>query len=456
MTVVVDQFEECWTASPAGRRDAFLTTLDRVLTANSSGAHVRVVVTVRADLVHHPLQDAVVGPLMRGSTYALSAMSASELTDAITAPAARHGITLDPAVTSELVSFAAGSPGSLPLLQFTLAELYDERSDASTIGSVTLERVGGAASAVGRRAERVFLDQDGALAEATRTLFERLVIAGDRTPLVRRRVVLAELSPDQRRAAAGFVDARLLVADHDPTTRQPTIEVAHEALLDHWDRLAEWIDEDRLWVGQLTQIANAASVWDQGGRADAEVFRGARLESALEAVGQGRDLNDLERQFLDAGRRVRDQTVDDARRTSTRLRRLAVGVGIVAVLAVLAAGIAVVQRRAANRAAAETKVAEREAQIEALVGQADSLRPPSAISPHSSRSKRSGSPTIPGRDRHCSLPSRAITDISTPTTSRSPPRPPHLSTIHPQSGSAHPGSGCSHPTNRTNESAPGS
>ena len=38
---------------------------------------------------------------------------------------------------------------------------------------------------------------------------------------------------------------RLLTFDLDPITRGPTVEVAHEALLREWPRLASWIDEQR-------------------------------------------------------------------------------------------------------------------------------------------------------------------------------------------------------------------
>ena len=65
-----------------------------------------------------------------------------------------------------------------------------------------------------------------------------------------------------RAVAAQLVDARLLVADRDQATREPTIEVAHEALLTRWDRLAGWIADDRRWMTQLHHLATAARAWN--------------------------------------------------------------------------------------------------------------------------------------------------------------------------------------------------
>ena len=53
---------------------------------------------------------------------------------------------------------------------------------------------------------------------------------------------------DQKAGAKGFVDLfvekRLLVADTDPQG-EVTVRVAHEALLREWQRVKEWLTENR-------------------------------------------------------------------------------------------------------------------------------------------------------------------------------------------------------------------
>ena len=58
-----------------------------------------------------------------------------------------------------------------------------------------------------------------------------------------------------------FGRARLLTFDHDPITREPTVEVAHEALLQEWGRLREWLDESRADIRLQRVLGNAANEW---------------------------------------------------------------------------------------------------------------------------------------------------------------------------------------------------
>ena len=372
LVLVIDQFEECWTrASPAGR-DAFLDVVVRA--AEADDAAVRVVATVRADLLDRPLEHPRLGAHVAAGTHLLVAMTPEQLEEAIIAPAERAGVHFDEGVVAELLAGANAQPGSLPLLQFTLAELYDRRVDA-TVTRGAQSSLGGMTGAVARRAEAVIAELGDETVGATRALFERLVTAGGDGPDTRRRARLGELSPAARSVAEAFVAARLLVVDRDHDSREPTVEVAHEALIDRWERLARWVDEDRAWLAQLQHLAGAARAWDDGGRSESELYRGARLEAALEAIeGEGREVTAVERAFLDAGRAARDSDREAAARSARRLRRLLAGVGVALVVALVAGLLAVRQGDRADRQATAARQAERAARVEALVGRAEALQ----------------------------------------------------------------------------------
>jgi DNA-binding SARP family transcriptional activator/tRNA A-37 threonylcarbamoyl transferase component Bud32/WD40 repeat protein/molybdopterin-guanine dinucleotide biosynthesis protein len=377
--VVVDQFEECWTRAREEDRDAFLDLAARAVADGS--IDVRFVTTVRADLLDRPLEHPTIGALVGAGSHVLAPLSPVELEEAIVQPAARAGVAFDDGVVADLIADAVTYPGSLPLLQFTLTELYDRRKDA-IIGRHALEEIGGMAGAVGRRAEEVFAGLDETLRGQARALFGRLVAPGRSAPDTRRRARLGELSSGMRAVADEFVAARLLVADRDPATREPTIEVAHEALLTRWSRLVDWVEDDRRWLTQLQHLAAAGRAWDDGGRLDTELYRGSRLEAAIEAIDiDGRAVSGLEGEFVEAGRRARDAEIRVARRTAHRLRRLLVAAVTALVVALVAGALAFVQRRQADDNAAEAQAqagraetAAVEAQIEALVGRAESLR----------------------------------------------------------------------------------
>ena len=87
-------------------------------------------------------------------TFVISAMSAAQLDEAIVSAGRPAGVAYDEGVVAQLVADSLAQPGSLPLLQFTLAELYDRRVDGR-IGPDALDAVGGVTGALGRRAERV-------------------------------------------------------------------------------------------------------------------------------------------------------------------------------------------------------------------------------------------------------------------------------------------------------------
>jgi DNA-binding SARP family transcriptional activator/tRNA A-37 threonylcarbamoyl transferase component Bud32 len=172
VVVVVDQFEELWTRAEAVERGTFLDELLGGLAAVPGAA---VVVALRADLLDGPLLDARTGPLLSAGSTLLAPLTPAQLEEAISLPAQRVGVGIEPAAVATLVAEAAARPGSLPLLQFVLRELYDRRVDG-VMHLDALEQLGGLTGAVGRRADEVFdaLDDEGR--SASRTLFARLLV----------------------------------------------------------------------------------------------------------------------------------------------------------------------------------------------------------------------------------------------------------------------------------------
>ena len=115
---------------------------------------------------------------------------------------------------------------------------------------------------------------------AIRNLFGRLTNPGEATADLRRRVLLADFAGDQsvKDLVERFGSARLLTFDRDPASREPTVEVAHEALLREWPRLVEWLDEDAEFLRSVDAISRAANSWNEGGRRPTDLYRGGRLE----------------------------------------------------------------------------------------------------------------------------------------------------------------------------------
>ena len=223
--------------------------------------------------------------------------------------------------------------------------------------------IGGVAGALSARADRLYEARDEDGRRVIEQVFLRLVRLGEGRQDTRRRVTRAELH-DLEVDPAGVdevLDAygrhRFLTFDREPATREPTVEIAHEALLTAWGRLARWIDDARDDLRQEQRLARAASEWNGADRDPSFLVTGARL-SQLEAWAASSRISPgtLEREYLAASvqRREGERAADEEREArerqgARRSRRLLQGLVAVLALGVLAAStltiVAVGERR---------------------------------------------------------------------------------------------------------------
>ncbi len=322
LVLLVDQFEEVFTlVEDESERAQFLDALITAVTDPRS--RLRVIVTLRADFYDRPLQYAGVGELMRQQTEVVLPLSSVELERAIAGPAERVDVALEPGLMAEIVADVTDQPGTLPLLQYALTELFERRS-GSTLTLEAYQEIGGVLGALGRRAEELYAGLSAEGQEAARQLFLRLVTLGEGssdglTSLdTRRRVLRGELESltTGDRGQTTVMDElielygryRLLTFDRDPVTRGPTVEVAHEALLREWGRLREWLDASREDLRAHRRLTAAATEWIDANQDAGFLLRGSRLDR-FEAWAAETDLalTKVERDYLEASVTLREQ-----------------------------------------------------------------------------------------------------------------------------------------------------
>jgi serine/threonine protein kinase len=376
LLLVIDQFEELFIlGEDADEREHYLESLHRAVTDPEN--HVRVVITLRADFYDRPLMHPDFGRLVEERTAVVLPFTSEELEQAIQWPAERVGAVLEKGLVSEIISEVAAQPGALPLLQYALTELF-ERREGRMLTNQAYQTIGGVLGALGRRAEEVYSELDLGAKDAARQLFLRLVTLGEGAEDTRRRVLRSELAsiaflPSQRVDGSEgnintvidiFGKARLLTFDHDPVTREPTVEVAHEALLGEWRRLRSWLDNSRVDIRMQRLLGEAALEWQGIDRDPGYLLRGSRLDQ-FEAWATTTDiaLTQVEGEYLEASlaeRRLREAEEEERqareaameRRSRNFLRGLVAVLAIATVVAVVLTVFAFNQRGEAQNSAA--------------------------------------------------------------------------------------------------------
>jgi basic membrane lipoprotein Med (substrate-binding protein (PBP1-ABC) superfamily)/DNA-binding SARP family transcriptional activator len=278
--LVIDQFEEVFTLTEESKRQDFLEAI--VAMASDPSGRLSVLLALRADYYDRPLQHAAFARLFTPNVINVLPMTPEELEAAVVGPADKTGVVVEPALVAELVGDAAHRPGTLPLLEYTLTELFDQRSK----GSLTLDgyrALGGIRGVLSRSAETIYDALSPAARQVTMQLFLRLVQVGRGGTESRRRLTLATLTSLDldpvllSTVLDAFGQRRLLSFDRDTATDHATVEVAHEALFREWHRLAGWIDGHRAELVRFDTFSAAADEWEASGRHPDYLLIGTRL-----------------------------------------------------------------------------------------------------------------------------------------------------------------------------------
>jgi WD40 repeat protein/DNA-binding CsgD family transcriptional regulator/tRNA A-37 threonylcarbamoyl transferase component Bud32 len=362
LLLVIDQFEELFTLveNPATARH-FLSLIHAAV--SDPRGRVRVIITLRADFFDRPLVYPDFYEIMRHRTEIVGPLTAEELEATIVKPAENAGVVVESSLVSALVAEVSEQPGTLPLLEYALTELFDRR-EGRTMTLAAYHDLGGALGALARRADDLYGDLAQVEREAARQLFLRLITLGEGTEDVRRRVLRAELEAVdvERDVMEDVIDAfgedRLLTFDFDPTTRESTVEVAHEALIQRWGRLREWLDESRQDVRLQRLLTTAAQEWITHGRDMGFVLQRARLAQFEDWVAKtDLALTDDEREFLHVS--IAEHARQRARRRRTRNLTLVTAIIVAVIMAALALyGLGEADQSQAARATSEAHLAQ--------------------------------------------------------------------------------------------------
>jgi len=288
LLLIIDQLEELITlCHDADECLEFQEVLAQLL--NRHADQLRIILTLRTDFEPHFAQSPLADRWQQGRVI-VPPMGQADLRDVIEGPANVRVLFFEPpALVNTLIDEVLQTPGALPLLSFTLEQLYlkylKRQEVAQAVGD-TIERaltqadyaaLGGVIGSLRTRAEAEYqaLPDEAHRATMARVMLRMVALEG--SELARRRVPRQELIfrsavENQRvaRVIGQLVDARLLVSDgvdaNGDGVADAHVEPAHDALVRAWDRLLRWKQQGEEQLILQRSLYSVADEWTEAGQ----------------------------------------------------------------------------------------------------------------------------------------------------------------------------------------------
>jgi uncharacterized protein YpmB len=215
------------------------------------------------------------------------------------------GLKFEEGLVDKLVGDVLGEPAALPLLQFTLLKLWENR-EHNRVTWEAYRQLGGGRLALARSADEFYNKLIPQEQYTVKRILLRMVRPSDGLEVTSNRIPRKELyrsgeATDQIDIAlAKLIKERLVRLTMGDTPENTQVEIAHEALIRNWPRLVEWLDQERINIRQRLRLTATAEQWQLRKRDRSILMRG----DLLKEVQLYEDLNDLELTFIRCSKRA--------------------------------------------------------------------------------------------------------------------------------------------------------
>lgn len=284
--IVIDRFEEVFTlCKKDNQRDAFIANLIHLTqTSETSTAKHRVILITRSDRTSYIIQREDLKDLYAKTEIRIHPLRESDLREVIKEPARKIGLKFERGVAAQLIREIYGDPMGLPLLQFMLIKLWNERQgdtifwaamnrlvscafaliqtadgwyeslgkDEKEIARLVLlkmVRVTDSLEVVGDRVRRGDLYQSGESPEAVNSVIEGLV----KTHLVRMTKGIPPVGPDDDPADAESFKTQISPDDQ--------FQLVHQSLWLDWEPFTAWLKGLREALVMRQRLESLAVNW---------------------------------------------------------------------------------------------------------------------------------------------------------------------------------------------------
>jgi hypothetical protein len=302
VVLVVDQFEEVFTLCDDDvARRAFLGNL--LMLARVAGPRHTVILTMRTDYENRVARIPALQLLFDSAAVRVTSLNASEIRDAIIQPADLVGLKFEDGVVERLINDIIDEPAALPLLQFTLLKLWEDR-DRNRVTMAAYRRLGGGRLALSHSADTFYAGLIPEEQITARRILLRMVRPSEGLEITSNRIrrddlfSLGEARDRVERVLGKLKKARLVRLTESDNPEDTQVEVAHEALVRNWHQLVDWLEDERENLRERQRLTVAAEQWKKFDKDIGALWRGSVLEQALRL--NYKDLTKDEKAFLRA------------------------------------------------------------------------------------------------------------------------------------------------------------
>ena len=342
--IVVDQFEELFTlCKDELQRVNFIQELVK------SSQTQKIVVTLRADFWGECAIYSELRQLMETHQSLIPPLNIEELGRVIEQQATQVRLRFEAGLRDLMLQDVAGEPGAMPLLQHALWQLWRRRHGRWLLCE-EYQEIGKVQEAIAKTADDFYDKLSPQEQEQVRNIFIRLTrlddgfVRSEQHRDTRRRVAMEELVPLGSDAAnikdlvRRLADERLVVTSVDGVTDREEVEVVHEALIQYWSRLQEWLNQDRQNLQLRERIRQQALDWQPEPKDELLLLQGGRLEDAIAVYKhQPSFFNQLEDGYIKGCLGLRERK---RRQEVNRLRKWVAALSVSLVVAIGAGGVA--------------------------------------------------------------------------------------------------------------------
>jgi WD40 repeat protein/tetratricopeptide (TPR) repeat protein len=301
--LIVDQFEECFSMCDRENRQAFIDCLAELIENTPT---LQLIIGMRSDFRGRLREYPEFARLM--SKVNVGQLNREEIQEAIEKPAEFVGLGIEGSLKQQLINDVEDYPGSLPLLQYTLTELWHEsrKQGERFLRLATYEGLGGIEGTLEKRADAVYESLSSEERVVAKRIFLELSQVGDSLD-IRRRVGLGDLvNSHHSLAILEQVTQKLANQENRLITRTAAekaegtdaskiiIDVVHEALIRHWKLLGNWKRQYQAAMIVERKIETAAQDWESENKKTEYLLQESRLAEAEEYVNNFGDLGMLD------------------------------------------------------------------------------------------------------------------------------------------------------------------